>query len=658
MEVEIYEDGNLTNSKFEDIEYYTSIERSLKIIIQSAMMLTSSKRCVLLKKISKERYSIIINYDVFSETDEEVDIKEDEVFTKLQQGTVIVSNDYRQDPRSKNVFPEIKRVVFFPVRVSEDLFKVLMIADKEKPYRANDIRKINDLASPLISMIKLKHFSHLGDLNESRDTFISLLSHELRTPLSGIVGIIELLQEETKLSEKQKSYIRLLSECSFQLLNLMNNLLDFSRITRGRLILQREPFSLPETLRNVCEVAKAKAIQKNLAFESIISPSIPSKVIGDSQRLIQVLNNLISNSCKFTNSGKIVLRVWKEDNNIYFSIEDTGIGIEKDKIEHIFDTFFSKQRPSEEGAGLGLKISKEIVMLMNGNIFVDSKGKGKGSKFTFFANFPEVIDVDKLPSVERAFLDKTMILIVDDRVEMRIFFSDLLDQWGCSHQTFASSEESIQYLRKNSSLVQIMIIDINMPITSGIELSRWVKKNCPHIHTIGVSSIGMIEDLSSFDKFFLKPIDQSKLFDAILDLSKKINKPIESKNLVKISKSPDKIKVCIVDDVPSCVFTFKNLLMSCGVAESNIFFYYTGASFLSSTQNFDLIFLDIIMPEMDGFDCARKFRLTNKTSIIIGISASIQAKDKELSYAVGMLNFIIKPITRNQIKNILDLFSG
>ncbi len=167
----------------------------------------------------------------------------------------------------------------------------------------------------------------------------------------------------------------------------------------------------------------------------------------------------------------------------------------------------------------------------------------------------------------------------------------------------------------------------------------------------------LLQDPISFHSIVQIP-NSSKLFDAVLDLSKKINKPIESKNMMKISKSPDKIKVCIVDDDPSCVFTLKNLLMSCGVAESNIFFYYTGVSFLSSTQNFDLIFLDIIMPEMDGFDCARKFRLTNKTSIIIGISASIQAKDKELSYAVGMLNFIIKPITRNQIKNILDLFSG
>ena len=368
-----------------------------------------------------------------------------------------------------------------------------------------------------------------SELDKAKDAFLSTISHELRTPLNGIMGIISIFPDAGPLNKKQEEYIRNLTECAVHLTSLLNNILDFSKMTSNRMVLQKKSFNVSDAVKKAYSIAEGRALSKGLDINIDIKNKIPL-LLGDEQRLIQILTNLLVNAIKFTDKGYINLTVIgerikdlsSEDNlcpqkryKVLFKVKDTGIGIPAKEQNKIFEMFNQSLYMNKIGMGLGLSIVKELTKLMNGEITVSSSGKpGKGSTFTFYIILDEEIDINKLKSVHGELLYKSKILIVDDRPEIRLQLTEMLFKWKCIPQAVANAEEALQYLSHGTEY-DVALIDICMPYMSGVELAQELRRKYPNLPLIGISSINLSNGEEYFDHYMYKPIDQNRLFPAL-----------------------------------------------------------------------------------------------------------------------------------------------
>nr|HMP29931.1 ATP-binding protein [Saprospiraceae bacterium] len=321
--------------------------------------------------------------------------------------------------------------------------------------------------------------------DEIKDTFLASVSHELRTPLNGIVGMISMLRDAGPLTDKQNEYLVILMECSHQLMTMLNNMLDFNKMVSKRLALLRISFDIHQCAEDAILMATGKAKNKGLEIKLEISKDIPRHLIGDPQRFIQILTNLLSNSIKFTEKGHILLKIngeleglpeeyvkkWK----ISVEVHDTGVGIPQEDQEKIFNGFYQSQTLTKDmaqgGTGLGLSISRELIKLMNGNISVSSN-PGQGTVFSFYIYSEEEIRIDSLESPETLkILKGSKVMIVDDRAEYRLQITEILFKLDCIPTAVSSGEEVLQYIKYGSNYDTI-IVDICMPYMSGVELAQ------------------------------------------------------------------------------------------------------------------------------------------------------------------------------------------
>lgn len=472
---------------------------------------------------------------------------------------------------------------------------LLAIGNKKDGYSIDIIKKLLPLTHILCKILVKNNTTannHINQINNTsaadkiKDQFWATMSHELRTPLNGILPLISLFPETGPLNEKQVEYLDRLTDCTLQLSNLLNNILDFSKISAKRLALNNIPFSVYDSINNARNIVEPAALTKNLKFVVDIPENIPM-MIGDSQRLTQILINLLSNAVKFTDTGFVALQLkikkisdsfsfnspelcrsrkrnsdlnkdefsyklasgWSEewnssdedDKNInnkssiggewvcQFEISDSGIGIRKEEQDEIFDVFhqsnYLSPYLSKSGTGLGLSISKELINLMKGNISVKSEGiSGRGSKFMFYVKMHEEIDIPSIKDQHPELFNGTRVLIVDDRAEMRLQITDIVFKWGCEPITVSSAEEALQFI-KNGVQFKIALIDICMPYMSGVELAQELRRITPNMPLIGISSIEL-DDITGekyFDMYMYKPVDQNRLFAAVYKCLKTSN---------------------------------------------------------------------------------------------------------------------------------------
>jgi CheY-like chemotaxis protein/nitrogen-specific signal transduction histidine kinase len=501
--------------------------------------------------------------------------------------------------------------------------------------------------------------------DNAKDTFLATMSHELRTPLNGIMGMVTMLPDAGPLNKRQQEYVRNLTECSLHLANLLNNILDFSKMASDRLILYQLPFDVKKTVLEAIKMVEGTASAKNLSLDYKIPSNLPI-MVGDSQRLIQILSNILGNAVKFTEKGSITLMSYAEkvDEGEYirkwkltFTITDTGIGIPPDEKDKIFEVFHQASTLntylSKLGTGLGLSIVRELTRLMGGNISVESEGiSGKGSAFTFFIYVNEDIDINKLSEIHHSKLENSRILVVDDRQEMRLQICDILFKWECKPTAVGSAEEALHYL-KNGMQFSLAIIDICMPFMGGVELAQELRRTYPSLPLIAISSVEVNGGEKYFDYFMNKPVDINQLFPAVIGCLTN-GHPKEGSPKKSLKRSPqerkkkyrDKLNILVAEDNPQNVFTIREMLINLGYNKKRIKITENGKECIEEAKRkqYDAILMDLLMPILSGFEAAKHIRQLEKPPMIIAISAAVQDSDKASCQRVGIDGYLSKPI--------------
>lgn len=588
----------------------------------------------------------------------------------LTRKVIIISNDIEKDPRcmssckSKNSrvimppsHPHIRKWLGIPICEDTSVLGVLSLArcsSKSPDFEMDVIHELVHISKVLCVLLRGKYIT-VKDIQYAKDRFLATISHEIRTPLNGILGMITLLPEAGPLNEKQTEYIKNLTECTVELSSLLNNILDFSKMTSDKLELRKNHVDLEKVLNSSINIFEGVISTKNIKLS--VHNEIQKNVylIGDSQRIMQILTNLIGNAVKFTND-EIDIYVHTEKIlvgevpkcKILVTIKDNGVGIPYDEQSKIFEVFHQSSSlstyMSRSGTGLGLSIVRELVRMMDGKISVESPGINQGSAFTFYILLDEGIDPKEIRKRYSSQLKNLKILVVDDRPDVRLTVCDILYKWSCSPILASSAEEAMHILKYTQP--KIALIDICMPNMSGVELAQSMHNTS--IYLIGMSSVGS-QGEKYFNRYIHKPVDEVSLFDALLGY---VNRGTHKhRRRKKPRKSQLKILVC--EDNPKNAYTLKELLMSLGYSLKNIHFVENGEECIKkvSSCRYHVVLMDIIMPVMSGLEASRIIKSSlKKKPFIIAISAAIHPSDKNNCQNVGVDGWVGKPIDREKLR--------
>jgi PAS domain S-box-containing protein len=514
--------------------------------------------------------------------------------------------------------------------------------------------------------------------NHAKSLFLANMSHEIRTPMNGILGFMELLGE-TELSIEQQDYVQEAHSASEILLYLINDILDFSKIEAGKLSMEEIPFRVRTVVEDAVSLQAPRAREKGLEMHTLIKSNVPDEVIGDPARLRQILNNLLSNAVKFTHRGEIlvIVETVKESADqieIGFEISDSGIGIAPEDIEKLFQPFTQADASTTRkygGTGLGLAISYELVCLMGGTVRVDSK-LGQGSKFYFTACFKPGLHKDTLP-LEQAELKGARVLIVDDNSSNRKIIRTYLEEAHCLVDESDNAEKAVSILLSSaiSESFDVVIVDFQMPGMNGYELATALKAipSTRDIHLIMLTSAAQKGDTSQakeygFSGYLTKPVKRDDLLKCIsivlgLKTEKCMGDLIVTRYTVKENPVPARPKFLLVEDNEMNQKIIVKMLekqgMHCDVACS-------GAEALKALQvkEYDIVFMDCQMPEMDGYETTARIRQLEgeeRHTIIVAMTANAMEGDREKCLQAGMDDYISKPVDFHLLFNIIDQYT-
>jgi signal transduction histidine kinase/CheY-like chemotaxis protein len=494
--------------------------------------------------------------------------------------------------------------------------------------------------------------------HQAKADFLANMSHEVRTPLNGVLGMTELLLK-TRLDEEQRNFARNIHSSAQNLLDVVNDILDHSKLQTGKLELHRERFSLSEVIEQVIDLMKPTAHGKRLELMSDVDMNIPVELIHDERRLRQILMNLVNNGIKFTDNGEVLIKVEllnRESNfvQLQFSIKDTGIGIDQEAIANLFQSFYQVDSSISKkygGSGLGLSICKDLIQAMGGRIWVESKpGQGSTFYFTMVAESSASKQQEKIDA-----LHGMRALIVDDnKTNLKILVKQM-SAWGIQATPF-NSPELVAEIMSNLHKFDFVIMDMQMPEMDGKALSkkireRYTEKQLPLIVLSSVGEHLMIDGSEMYNAYLTKPVKQAKLLDTIIDVMK-ISPASKAKDQVtrgnsEIQPLNSNLRILIAQDNELTRAVTSKTLELLG-HKYDLVPTSKEAVDKAAVNHYDLILVDIDNPSSsnDGKDTTRKLKKNfskNNAPVIFGVTND-EAAEHQSCIEAGMDDTLAKPV--------------
>lgn len=520
--------------------------------------------------------------------------------------------------------------------------------------------------------------------NKAKSDFLANMSHEIRTPMNGVLGVLGLLNK-TPLNERQKEYIELIQNSADALLNIINDILDISKIESGKIEIEKVDFSLDQKAGDILKGFAGTIEQKGLTLHYYLDPALPSRINGDPVRIGQILFNLVGNAVKFTEAGTIEVNITygnQHDKNhhlvsgesfrLRIEIADTGIGIPENKQAEIFNHFTQADTSTTRrygGSGLGLNIVANLVRLMNGTIQLTSE-TGKGSTFVVelpltVGEYKTIEALQEAPWVRPAKEIKNMhCLVVDDNKTNRIWLKDTLESWGCHPVIAESAEQALHYYLQaidNQTPFDLLLLDKNMPDQDGFQLVEAINKHSvqvPHT-TLMLSSSDHLGDHDrcrelGIQRYLTKPIKQLDLYREITSVAG-LQQGSQDNQRSFEGQCATPLSILVAEDNELNQMVIEGILEDRG---HQVTIVSNGVEAVEQAANntFDVILMDVQMPEMDGMEATRMIqqKYPNNKAIIIGLSAHALKGDKERCISAGMNDYLTKPVDPDKLLDLVE----